>query len=75
MKGSISKVSAPPLAILPGWVLRSARLGLAEVEYVDQLIEGNPEEIASKIGVQKRTVEKWQGEVIGWLKADKQSHS
>ena len=75
MRGSISKVSAPPLGILPGWVLRSKKLLKADIEFADQLIEGNAAEIAEKTGVQERTVEKWKDEVIAWLTADEQGHS
>jgi len=75
MKGSISKVSAPPLAVLPGWVLRSQKLLKVDIEYVDQFIESDPAEIADKIGVQPQTIEKWQNEVTEWLTADKVSHS
>jgi len=75
MKGSISKVSAPPLAVLPGWVLRSQKFLEIGIEYVDQLIECNPEEASTKIGVRTETVEKWQDEVTEWLIADKVSHS
>jgi len=76
MKGSISEVSAPPLAILPGWVLRSNLLSdRADIEYVDQLIEADSEEVAEKIDVNVRTVEKWKEEVTRWLTADAQGHS
>ena len=75
MKGSISKVFAPPLAVLPGWTLRSQRLLKVGVEYVDQFLESDPAETAGKIGVQPKTIEKWQNEVTEWLIADKVSHS
>lgn len=75
MKGSISKVSAPPLAILPGWILRAERLSSLGIEYVDQLIACDEKDLAEKAGLQERTILKWKDEVEQWLIADKEGHT
>jgi len=50
--GAVSRISAPPLAQVPGWKLRTAKLGKLDIEGV---------------GVQRRTVDKWRAELVDWL--------
>jgi len=71
IKGSISRVHAPPLVVLSGW--RNARAGkireVMGINDAEQLLEAQDAEIAEKMGVQPATVARWKGEVLDALMA------
>ena len=67
MVGAVSRISAPPLAQLPGWKLRTAKLGKLDIHTFDDFLERDPDEIAEGVGVQRRTVDKWRAELVDWL--------
>jgi hypothetical protein len=60
--GAVAEVAPPPLAVLPGWELRSEKLVQCDVIHVVHLLEANAELLAEKVGVQPRTIHKWQRE-------------
>jgi len=65
--GAVSRISAPPLAQVPGWKLRTAKLGKLDIHTFDDFLERDPDEIAKGAGVQRRTVDKWRAELVDWL--------
>ena len=75
MKGSISKVQAPPLIVLPGWTLRSKRLKPHGIIDAEQFLEHDPLELAEKIGAQIGTIDKWRNELMYWLRGETPSPS
>ena len=70
LKGSISKVQAPPLIVLPAWTLRAKRLQPHGIIDAEQFLEANPQELAEKIGVKERTINKWRDELMYWLRGE-----
>lgn len=65
--GSISRVSAPPLAQLPGWTRRAKKLSDLGVETVTQLLATERDAIAEAMEVKPDTVRRWQDEALGWM--------
>ena len=66
----IVEISAPPLAILPGWSYRArqlrAKLG---IEDAAQFLEISDDVVMEKVGVRRATVEKWKEDVRQYLVA------
>lgn len=64
---AISRIAAPPLAILPGWETRSNRLEKLNIISIEDLLEGDVAAIAKHMRVKPETVERWQEDVIEWM--------
>lgn len=66
--GAITRLTAPPLAKLDGWTLRSKRLRKAGIHSAEHFLELSDKEIADKIEADPRTVAKWRDELLTrWL--------
>jgi len=65
--GAVSRISAPPLAQLPGWKLRAEKLGVEGIHTFDDFLERDPAGIAEAIGMQPRTIQKWRNELLDWI--------
>lgn len=63
----ISPLRVPPLAILPGWERRSARLQKLDLLMADEFLEADVAEVAKYMRVKPTTVERWQDEVMNHL--------
>jgi len=68
-RGTITEVAAPPLAILPGWKLRAARLKAMGVETVADLLQADRDGVARFMRANLPTVEKWLVDAEAWLLA------
>lgn len=62
-RGAIAPISAPPLAVLPGWQLRAEKLAEVGIVTAEQFLDATIEQIATVCNVKQRTVEKWRAEV------------
>jgi len=75
ISGTIAEVFMPPLAELPGWAGRAARLEPLGIVTVNDLIESDAETIkAIKKEFKYRTItpiKRWQEEALQWLKPAK----
>ncbi len=67
VRGAVSRISAPPLAKLPGWKLRSQRLAKAGITGVEELLEADTANLAEQVQADPRTVELWKRELTTWL--------
>lgn len=65
--GAVSRISAPPLAQLPGWKLRAGKLAALDIHTFDDFLEADPDTVAEGVGVQRRTVDKWRAELKDWV--------
>lgn len=65
--GAIGLLAGPPLYQLPGWKVRAEKLVLTGVTMVHEFLDGDVERMAEAAGVQPKTIEKWQAEVVKWL--------
>lgn len=67
MVGAVSRISAPPLAQLPGWKRRAERLGEVGLHTVDDVLAQDTASLAESIKAKASTVEKWQAELVGLI--------
>ena len=67
MVGAVSRISAPPLAQLPGWKRRAERLGEVGLHTVDDVLAEDAGALAEAIKAKPSTVEKWQTELVGLI--------
>ncbi len=65
--GCVATIASPPLAILPGWERRAARLAKHDIEDGLQLMEADAEGLAKLLRIKPATVEAWQEEIETWL--------
>lgn len=68
--GAVSEVVAPPLAILPGWTTRAARLMEAGIEDVVQFLDADDDTLCAALKRKKETVATYRNELYRWLTAD-----
>ena len=66
-RGAISRVAAPPLAVLPGWKLRGKRMESLGIVDAGQMLEADADEVARHMGVSPGLVKRWQEDVARWL--------
>lgn len=64
--GAIAAVQTPPLALVPGWRHRAARLGDRPVE---EVLEMPAADLAGAFGVLPATAERWQRELLDYFAA------
>lgn len=65
--GHVTHLSAPPLAELPGWTRRAARMKEVGISMADEFLEHDVEGLAAALNVKPATVERWKTEVVGLL--------
>ncbi len=66
--GSISRISPPPLSILPGWKARSIKLLKIRIVNAEEFLEGNVNEMSKILRVKIETIKKWKQELEDkWL--------
>lgn len=62
--GIISRISPPPLSVLPGWEERSALLEEMDAE---SFLDAPDEQLAQKLDIETGAVTALKWEVIGWI--------
>lgn len=67
--GAISRVSAPPLAILNGWASRAERLEKIGIVNVEQFLDADVTVIMKHLRVKEATVLLWREDVVSSLLA------
>lgn len=70
IKGAISRVKPPPLAVLPGWATRARKLTEVtggRIVDAEQFLEGETTKIAELMKVKPETVERWRKDIVKWL--------
>jgi hypothetical protein len=67
LKGGIAEVAPPPLAILPGWKLRSAKLAKIGIITAVDFLESADDGILKTMRIGPDVLAKWRTEVEGWL--------
>lgn len=72
-RGFIARISAPPLAELPGWKLRSKKLVPLGIVDAEQFLEAPEEQLLAALRVSPAQVAAWRREIIGWLSAPQPS--
>lgn len=65
--GALARVSAPPLAALPGWKIRAKKLEKAEIVDAAEFLEAPDEEISKHIKATPGQIAAWKAEITGWL--------
>lgn len=65
--GAVSRLHAPPLAILPGWADRAAQLAAINIKDGEQLLDADPVIIAAECGVSEGAARQWQREMVTLL--------
>jgi hypothetical protein len=65
--GAVAPIAAPPLAELPKWKTRAAKLKKLDVIDVEQLLEVDPAAVAVALDVKPETVAEWQAEAERFL--------
>lgn len=71
-KGAITEVSPPPLSIMPGWKLRSAKLAKIGIEDAVQLLEGDTDDLMRSLRMTRVGVQKWKKDAEDLLTVDPQ---
>lgn len=69
LRGTITEVRAPPLAVLPGWTRRAAKLEKAGIVDAVQFLGADVRQVGQYMRRRPATVEKWKSEVLTWLQA------
>lgn len=67
-QGTLLPLSVPPLAALPGWAHRSKRLAQVGIVDVEQAVTADVDEVARHCGVSPGLIQRWQAELLDWLK-------
>ena len=70
-RGVLSEVAAPPLAVLPGWKTRAARLRRAGIVSLSDFLEADDAELAKAMRCKPPELATWRTEVEGWLNVAK----
>lgn len=71
-RGAIAIPASPPLAALPGWETRAKRLeGRCEIVTIIQLLDANPQSVATALRTRAETVRAWQAEAEQFLQSSK----
>ena len=68
-KGAISRVKPPPLAVLPGWKIRSGKVKVYGIEDAEQFLAASDVELAGALNVRAETVQKWKKELTAFMQA------
>jgi hypothetical protein len=66
-KGGIAEIAPPPLAILPGWKLRSAKLAKIGIVSAVDFLETADDGILKTMRIGPDVLAKWRTEVEGWI--------
>lgn len=61
--GAIAEIQPPPLAVLPHWKVRAAKLALAGIVTVDQFLAAEDGQVAEHMGCAPTLVARWKQEV------------
>jgi len=70
MVGAIAPVSAPPLAVLPGWKTRARKLEGSAFTMADAFLEGDEAVLAKLMDAAPERVKAWKDEIERlWLAA------
>lgn len=65
--GAVSRISAPPLASLPGWIARGGHLGRVGIHTFDDFLERTDAEIAELVNKRETTIARWRAELISLI--------
>lgn len=68
-RGLVAKVSAPPLAILPGWKGRAGKLAKKGIETVEDLVKAEPGVIEAVLHIKSDVAEALKAEALNFLRA------
>jgi len=68
---TISRIKSPPLAVLPGWVLRGQILESCGITDIEQLLEADVTWLGATLDKPPELIEKWQAEATLWLMPEK----
>jgi hypothetical protein len=68
-KGAIARINPPPLAILPGWKIRSGKVKVSGIEDVEQFLTADDAVLVKCLGIKVETVQRWKQDLIGFLQA------
>ena len=60
--GAIAEAHLPPLSALSGWTRRGERCAELGIVLVGEFLDADAEELAVRLGVQPKTVVRWQAE-------------
>lgn len=67
LKGAIARISAPPLAELPGWADRAALLAPAGIIDAEQFLEADAAQIATLLDIPEDSAQQLQCEIESFL--------
>ncbi len=65
--GAIAEVSCPPLAVVPGWSRRAARLEPLGLGTVEAVLDANPAALGEVFRVRSPTAERWQRQLEEYM--------
>lgn len=71
--GAVARVASPPLAELPGWKVRAAKLAKVGIHDIEQMIEADSALIAACLRVKPATAARYQEDVRQYLVIHKES--
>lgn len=65
--GAVAPIQTPPIAALPGWKTRAAKLITAGIYTVEDALETQVAALADAGGVRHDTAERWLRELREWV--------
>lgn len=65
--GAIAPLAAPPLAELPGWAARSAKLAKVGIQDAGQFLEGDPALLRRVLRVKAEAIERYRASLLDLL--------
>lgn len=69
--GRISRVSTPPLSVLPGWSKRAEKLARIGVETAEQFVLADDADLKKAMRASPERVKYWKEEILDFLSAPK----
>lgn len=66
-RGAVARIAPPPLAQLPGWKIRSARLAKAGIIDAEQFLEAEEGLLVDALKSKASLIQSWKAEVTHWL--------
>lgn len=66
-KGTLVRVTTPPLTEIPKFEKRVEALARADILTIDDLVMANPTKVAKKVLKAQSTIRRWQAEAMAYL--------
>ena len=66
----VSRIAAPPLAVLPRWKERAGRVNRLGIFSVIEFLEANDEMLTETLGEKPDIITRWKAEAEAWLTVD-----